>query len=135
MGGKGVSWSEEENQTVRRLWDEGASLVEIHIRMPSRSVHSIASKLRVINDVVDAQSNHYYDDKFRNKLGDLRFKRAMIAAVSAGRERAPFGVVKALNIDEFRPTYFPRQPVLSLIGSSAQMCAENVGRRTILSAA
>lgn len=115
------TWSDYDIAKVESMLRIGKTAPQIWAEMPNRTFDAIKNAIARASTHYDAARIHEY----RNMLGDRAFKKAMIAAVNQGLERARFGVVKTQDCDDFRPTHFtPEFAGPSLIGSSANACAD-----------
>lgn len=64
-----------------------------------------------------ADHSNYY------KRMDYKFKQAMLRAIKAGNENPPIGVYKA-RAELTMPKIVRGYPVISMVGSSSQMCVD-----------
>jgi hypothetical protein len=143
MGRKTEPYTREESDIVRRLWlIERKSSWEIFIALERKRTHnSVRSHLKTLGLIDLSPSDHralgrpvpvasmqplaheQYEREVRAH-GDLRFKKALLAATRRGLEHPPLlGVIRS-RIPLGRITPMTSHLPNSNCGSSAQMCVD-----------
>lgn len=116
-----ITWTPDEMAIIHQAVADKLLPYQVEHLIPAHTREAIGSKMAIArgdNTVVDASRSQ--DD--HNREQDQAFQLAMIAAIEAGLERAPRGVIK--DDTPFLPTHFTREPIISGCGSSALQCAE-----------
>ena len=124
-------WTAEDSAIVQHGIDCGLSSRSIGKLLPARSRSSIASHMRALSPgapPVDARSTPN-DSKDANMRGDTKFQTAMLAAIKSGKERATVGTVK--DNRPINPSRFMPGATISGCGSSASMCVDAAGSRSL----
>jgi hypothetical protein len=120
-------WSNDEDIILRDHWFAGKRKKAIASAM-GRTASSIQSRAKVLGLPGIIKQNRVEPDTniehANNAAEDNAFQAAMRAAIDAGLERAPIGVVKDTRPP--KPTHFPTRMAFHGSGCSspANVCAE-----------
>jgi hypothetical protein len=121
-------WTNDEDIILRDHWFSGKRKKAIGTAM-GRTASSIASRAKVLGLAGVIKQNRVEPDstnleRVNNTADDIAFQNAMRAAIAAGLEHAPIGVVKDSRPP--KPTFYPTRVAFHGSGCSspANVCAE-----------
>jgi hypothetical protein len=121
-------WTQEEEAAIEEMFRRGADIEEICDTL-DRTPGSIRLKLHhlglvILADTFESRDSFEESQEDAARRTDLAFQASMTAAIRAGAERAPIGVVK--TPDALNARFIPRITGSANAGyrSAALLCAE-----------